>query len=128
LDGAALVNYMTTFEDGPAKGVVLMLHRSPRFLRITVRPMPGTGKPFPWDALDQLDDTPTPDETLHVYERTDTGAVIHRRGTYGCLPVASYRYVADQPADADMRTTEAWRRWCQNRIKHELGQTGSETP
>jgi len=51
---------MTRFLDGPAEGVTLMLRRAPIYLRVVHR---GTE----WDALDALDDRPTPDETIYVY-------------------------------------------------------------
>jgi hypothetical protein len=54
---------MSKILDGPAAGAFLSLGRSPYFLRVVRKP---GGK---WDALDQLDDTPEPDEEIHVYRQ-----------------------------------------------------------
>jgi len=103
---------MTTFQDGPAKGQHLMLRRCARFLRV----VEANGK---WDALDQLHDEPRPEETLYAYEIVGEPGMMHLnagRGRGGCYPIATYRLVANQPTDADMRTTEAWHAWCVKRV------------
>ena len=99
---------MTTFEDGPAKGQHLMLQRAPRFLRV----VEAHGK---WDALDLPTDTPNPEEKLYAYQVGSYLGMCHLnrgRGRGGFYPIASYRYVNAQPADGEMRTSEAWARWC----------------
>jgi hypothetical protein len=109
---------MTAFEDGPAKGQTLMLHRAPRFLRVTE----DNGK---WDALDQLADTPRPNEKLFVYEIVGEPSWIHiyKRGPgSGFYTRASYRFVAQQPEDETMRHTPAWRDWC---VDHALKEKGA---
>lgn len=108
---------MTNFEDGPAQGLTLILQRAPKFLRVVVS---GGGK---WDALDQLDDVPGTDEQLFAYELHGNvtsgfwdGRGKDGRRTGGQFAGGTYRFVAEQPTDAQMRTLEAWRAWCQSRI------------
>jgi len=62
---------MTTFKDGPAKGQTLMLRRAQMFLRVVQDPK-GT-----WDALDQPDDTPKPEERLYAYRIDGQPAMAH---------------------------------------------------
>ena len=62
---------MTTFQDGPAKGKILMLKRAARFLRVVVD---GSGTV---DALDQLDDQPGADEKIYAYEITARPGMMH---------------------------------------------------
>lgn len=104
---------MTTFEDGPAKDKHLMLHRCARFLRV----VECAGK---FDALDQPEDTPAANETLYAYETEGPTGHAHvnmGRGRGGFYPIVSYRFVKDQPSDAEMRTNGAWRAWCERRAK-----------
>ena len=105
---------MTRFQDGPAVGQALMLHRAARFLRVTKSIVSGVDK---WDALDQLEDQPKPNETLFAYEIVNKPIMCHvnagrRTGFY---PMAKYKFVNPQPTDADMRTEEAWDAWCKSR-------------
>lgn len=106
---------MTRFEDGPAAGQMLMLGRAPKFLRVVVS---GGGK---WDALDQLNDSPEDSEQLFAYELHGNvtsgfwdGRGKDGRRTGGQFAGGTYRFVAAD--DAQMRTLEAWRAWCQSRI------------
>lgn len=99
---------MTTFDDGPAKGQHLMLHRAARFLRVT-----RAGDKF--DALDQLTDRPAPEETLYAYEISEPPAHCHIRasgGRGGFYPIARYHIVEHQPTDAEMRDEKLWDIWC----------------
>lgn len=98
---------MTTFQDGPARDQKFMLERSPYFLRVTE----CRGK---WDALDQLDDVPLPAEKLYVYRLVDGPWKVHirRQGGGGIYSSAIYRLVEEQPTDAWLRITDAWRSWC----------------
>lgn len=93
---------MTRFQDGPATGQTLMLHRAARFLRVTKSIISGVDK---WDALDQPEDQPKPNETLFAYEIVDKPIMCH----------VKYKFVNPQPTDADMRTEEAWDAWCKSR-------------
>jgi hypothetical protein len=100
---------MTTFEDGPAKGQKLLLHRAPRFLRVTC-----DGEH--WDVLDQLEDVPKASEKLFAYELTTNPGMCHinagkRSGFY---TIANYRLITEQPTNLVMRCrdNEAWRQWC----------------
>lgn len=100
---------MTTFEDGPAHKKPLLLQRSPLFLRVTESP---DGK---WDGLDQVEDTPNPEETLHAYRRDIVAGMVHLYfggGKGGWYRMVSYRFVDPQPPDEDMRTNERWQAWC----------------
>jgi hypothetical protein len=103
---------MTRFEGGPAKGQTLMLRRAARFLRVTESALPESGK-TKWDALDQLDDQPMPDEKLHAYEIVGQPVMAFIDGTKcrGRYAIATYRLVVPQPDDTSMRTTEAWHAW-----------------
>lgn len=110
---------MTSFIDGPAKGETLMLHRSPRFLRVTEK----GGK---FDALDQLEDVPEPGETLHAYEACEVGGMCHIRMSgkakagSGFYRMMKYQLVEPQPAPQTMQTLEAWRAWCLSQPKSKL--------
>lgn len=98
---------MTIFLDGPAEGQTLLLKRAPRFLRV----VKGGGK---WDALDQPEDTPTPDEEVYAYQIEGTPGQCHvnARGSHGFYTLAQYRLVPTQPEDRELRHTMSWRRWC----------------
>jgi hypothetical protein len=99
---------VTRFEDGPAKGTILQLHRAPFFLRVT-----ESGGKF--DALDQLEDTPRPDEKLHAYKAHGERGMCHIRasgGRSGFYAIATYKLVEPQPTDAQMRDNAAWSEWC----------------
>jgi hypothetical protein len=113
---------MTTFSNGPAAGQVLNLRRAPLFLRL-VQDLAGA-----WDALDQLHDTPRPDETIVVYRLVSNDGPIHlnmrgRQGRRcgGTFQRATYAVVEEQPDDATLRTTASWRQWAQ-------GQAEVQTP
>jgi hypothetical protein len=102
---------MIRFIDGPAAGVKLTLRRTPILLRVVFN---GST----WDALDQLDDTPAADETVHVYRVASVPSTYHidytdratgrRRGEW--RTTADYAFYATPPDDA-VRATEAWRAW-----------------
>ena len=104
---------MIRFLDGPAADLALALRRAPVLLRVVRTPRGG------WDALDQLDDVPAPREAIFVYRRVSAVTRYHLlvRGkgkrASGFYARADYRYVPEQPADADARDTAAWRAWCQ---------------
>jgi hypothetical protein len=100
---------MTRFQDGPAKGQTLMLNRAPRFLRVVEK----GGK---FDALDQLDDKPEAGEKIYAYEIVGEPGSIHINrggGRGGFYTMGEYKLVAEQPTDAQMRTLQAWRGWCE---------------
>jgi hypothetical protein len=107
---------MATFVDGPAADVYLSLRRAPKLLRV-VRSSKGN-----WDALDQLDDTPKPSETIFVYELMNVPQIVHMkmspRSLSGYYAInANYRLYHWQPADEEMRDTEKWRAWCADAAK-----------
>lgn len=106
---------MIRFDDGPAVGQTLLLYRAPRFLRVV-----DDGSK--WDALDQLDDTPEPNEMIYAYEVHGEVGRCHLyfggkdRGRSGWYAMANYRFIADRPpTDAVMREYEPWRKWCLSR-------------
>jgi hypothetical protein len=100
---------MTTFTDGPAKGEVLALRRAPLLLRVVQSAVKGE-----WDALDQLADTPTPREKVHVYRRVGKAQwVFWRPG--GRFAWASYSYEPVQPPADVTRDTAAWQAWATER-------------
>lgn len=100
----------TLFQDGPAKNVALNLGRTPLLLRVTRSKTKKT-----WDACDQLEDSPRDDEELFAYLLIEVPvrAFVRRSGGYGggLVVIAAYRFLEPQPADADMRTNDAWRAW-----------------
>lgn len=106
---------MIEFVDGPASGVSLRLFRTPIMLRV-VRSQKGE-----WDALDQVDDSPKPDEAICVYKmQAFRGrAFICRRpkSASGLYLMATYSYFADQPTDAECRSNEAWGEWCKQQFE-----------
>lgn len=105
---------MTHFEDGPAKDKTLMLKRAPRFLRVVEE----NGQ---FDALDQLDDEPRPNENIYAYERVGEVGMIHinagRKNHGGLFTMATYRYIKDQPKDINMRNRDQWQLWCKKKEK-----------
>jgi hypothetical protein len=102
---------MTSFQDGPAQGQVLELRRSPVFLRVVTNGVGG------WDALDQLDDKPSEDETIYVYELVGEPGRAHinaGRRAGGCrwVSIATYKLLeGEQPSDGVVRDAGAWRSW-----------------
>lgn len=113
---------MTKFLDGPAVGEGLMLKRAPLFLRAVKGP---SGK---WDALDQLTDTPSADETIVVYRLVNGPWTVHlNMGRKGCgwYQGGEYHVVAEQPSDAEMRTTAAWQTWCRAAVGQAVAADGS---
>ena len=104
---------MTRFTNGPATGVTLLLRRVPIYLRVVAKQR-QCGRPE-WDALDQVDDTPTSDETLYAYRKvSDDGTVHINRGRHGSgfYAIATYEFIEPQPSDTTMRDTQQWRDWC----------------
>jgi hypothetical protein len=102
---------MTRFLDGPAAGVLLMLRRAPRFLRV-VKGSEG------WDALDQLADAPAAGETITAYRRVGTPGAVHLLMSRGrgrtrsaWYRTAEYRAVDPQPPAEVLRETASWRAW-----------------
>lgn len=110
---------MSKFLNGPAAGQFLSLGRSPYFLR-AVR-VPG-GK---WDALDQLDDTPAPNEEIHVYRIASEPMTAHVDGRdpktgkrFGrWMSIADYLLHDEQPDDRTARDKAAWQAWCADQAK-----------
>lgn len=104
---------MTKFIDGPAAGTVLSLRRAPLYLR-AVQNADGN-----WDALDQLDDTPEPDETVTVYRRVGSATTVHLHGTKisGWYAMATYELHAEQPSIEECRDTAKWQDWVHAQVK-----------
>lgn len=104
---------MTTFLDGPAKGVTLRLRRAPVYLRAVT----SAGK---WDALDQLDDRASEDETVFAYELVGEPTWYHiraARGQSGCFRGGDYRLTQPQPDEAILRDTTQWQSWATSHME-----------
>jgi hypothetical protein len=103
-----------SFAGGPANGRALLLHRAPRFLRVTFRPEDDY-----LDALDRLDDKPNDDEQLVVYRLVgEVGVAMmtvvdpHTRKRQGLtVRTVNYQIFGIQPDEPTMRCTAAWRKW-----------------
>lgn len=102
------------FIDGAAQGVALTLNRTPMMLRVVVNSKGG------WDALDELNDTPLLDETIHVYYTIHTPSRVHVKaqtkklsGWSLWLHYQEYR----NPGDQHLRTTEAWNAWVDTKLE-----------
>ena len=97
------------FLDGPACGEVIDLQRAPHFLRVVID---ADGKV---DALDQLHDSPKPDEAIHVYLRQGKPHMVHMlcspRSKSGWHLMADYKLYHHQPSDIESREENAWREW-----------------
>lgn len=105
---------MTTFTDGPAAGISLMIRRLPTVLRVVRDPQ---GK---WDALDQLTDLPDINEQICVYRlKKVVGKVCLRPG--GCYPIGEYEYITDQPDDETARSIRKWRVWAMKKVAEYRG-------
>lgn len=113
---------MIRFHDGPADGATLDLKRCPVLLRATFEQTLCGADGF--DALDQVDDEPRPDEQIAVYllrARPTTAHVLYskprggRRGAW--LLTADYDYYGVQADDAVLRDNERWRAWCREQAE-----------
>jgi hypothetical protein len=104
---------MITFQDGPAAEAKLFLQRAPYFLRVT-----DDGKKF--DALDQPNDRPNENESLHCYRMSEFYGRAFYDGTRGgrrtgwSSMVAKYKYNEEQPPDATMRDNDLWVKWTES--------------
>jgi hypothetical protein len=107
---------MTRFINGPAHGQNLMLRRAPVFLRVT-----DDGTKF--DALDQHDDNPEPNERIYCYVMTQYLGGTHllirgkNRAAGGFYASAEYTFIEEQPTDEEMRDNARWRRWTEENRK-----------
>lgn len=116
---------MVKFVDGPAAGVILEIRRAPKLLRVVVD---DAGK---WDALDQLDDKPRLNETVHVYRLASEVTNVHlcRRGRgarSGWVAIAEYRHYAQQPDKATGIHQRLWQAWATARLEEEKAQATGE--
>jgi len=100
---------MITFVDGPAPGQTLVVRRAKFFLRVT---FDGSK----WDCLNEYFDTAAAGETLYVYLLIEKPTAVHlkmtKRSQSGWYAMARYRFLPEQPADADIRENASWRIWC----------------
>ncbi len=97
----------TTFIDGPAKGQRLLLRRAVTFIRVTE-------KGGIWDALDQPEDSPIPDETLYAYRVAHFKGMCHMnfgRGRGGFYAIIDYKFCDPQPGESIMRDATKWSEW-----------------
>lgn len=111
---------MIRLTDGPHAGTNLMLARAPFLLRVVAN---QTGEV---DALDKIDDTTRPGETVTVYRRTTKPMIVHvdrrdpktGRRTGSWFAGAEYRIAKVQPDAATAANNQAWQAWAQtNRHK-----------
>jgi len=104
----------TKFIDGPAAGTVLSLQRAPLMLRVVV------DKDGKVDALDQLADSPKPNESVHCYimhgPPGPTGFIDGRDPKTGRrwghpFASATYRLYECPPSEAILRFNAFWAEW-----------------
>lgn len=103
---------MTNFIGGPVDGRILLLKRAPHFLRV-VRGAMG------FRALDQIEDTAAPDESISVYRVSGPvgeNTVLLTPTSSGTYKVATYVHQSPQPDDSLIRETTAWQSWCRNNL------------
>jgi hypothetical protein len=106
---------MTRLIDGPHAGTTLALGRAPFLLRV-VQDQAGTV-----DALDKIDDTVRPGETVLVYRQTTEPMTVHvdrrdpktGRRTGHWYVAADYRLARVQPDQATAADNPAWQAWAQ---------------
>lgn len=93
--------------DGPCAGSY-PVKRAPPFLRAVTTA--GGDK----DVLDQVDDEPAAQESVHVYQLQGEAGWVHlntaRRHGRGFYAIGDYRHRPDVDGEA-LRQTEAWRQW-----------------
>lgn len=111
-DAAAVSLDYPTFK-GP-----ITVERIPKFLRFTCAGPLSSGN---WDALDQLEDVPKPDEhvfaaRLHSTSKVHIDRVVKRKRVGEWITTAEYRMIDDGPPEAVLRDNEAWRAWCLQRV------------
>ena len=95
--------------DGIAGGAELQLRRAPTLLRVVIDDEGNV------DALDQLDDTPKPDELIIVYITKTHPSYCHiksqKKELNGFWAIATYRVFEHQPDDEVLRDNKQWRAW-----------------
>lgn len=114
--------HMSTFLNGPAADVSLVIRRAPLYLRAV-----QSAKKGEWDALDQLNDEPKPKEKVFAYRKIrdvmkgfmdgQTKGGGRRTGTY--FEHGEYVFVEPQPNDEIMRSREKWQEWCFQQVAKE---------
>lgn len=110
---------MTTFLDGPAKGITLTLERAPLLLRVVTTP---TGL---IDALDQHHDSPRTGETVTVYLAASAPLLCFVDGTrpdgkrWGkAIRSCRYAVYSQQPPPEDSADNARWAAWCCRQQEH----------
>lgn len=108
---------MITLIGGPVAGTY-MVKRAPVYLRAVVGAA-GQGK----DVLNELDDSPGPDEKVFVYKLEGEALPVHLlmspRRLSGFYMMGKYNYLPDVDGEL-LRETDAWRRWV---IEHSPGRS-----
>lgn len=103
---------MVKFIDGPANGAELSLRRAPKYLRVVV------GINGLVDALDQKEDKPTKEESVHAYIQCwrsyHFGWMCTRNS--GCFIVGdfNYKFMSEQPSDEVIRDLSSWEQWVES--------------
>ncbi len=112
---------MLTLIDGPVAGAY-MCRRAPIYLRAVIdRNAKGRDNRPKRDVLNEVSDTPEPDEEIHVYriEGEPSSLFACGRGGLGGLYVrATYRHIADAHGES-LRATKDWRDWVMARYSAE---------
>jgi hypothetical protein len=113
---------MTSFQDGPAEGKVLLLKRAPHWLRVVI------GAAGEVDALDQLTDTPDPTEKVYAYVMVSGPTRSHvNMGRRGCnfYQGGHYRLCEEQPEEWRLRDTDRWRAWVSDQLGRPVAEDGT---
>jgi len=107
------------FLDGPSKATQLELERTPIYLRVVIDSKGAV------DALDQLDDVAQDDERIYVYKAANRVHVCRRGKGQRSGWEEWYSMLAMQPADAEVRTMEAWSMFVKSIIESENPVSGN---
>lgn len=103
------MSYAATFKGGPADGQTLSFGRLPVYLRVVHDPTDFAL--VRWDVLDQLEDEPTPGETISVYKLVGepSAPIFACRGPgAGSFSTVEYAHLPEIDGE-DVRSTVAWR-------------------
>lgn len=92
------------FMDGPLEGRSLTFERAPVFLRATIN---AGGEP---DVLDQLDDEPHDEETIHLYTRGEATGFACGRGQGASRQLVEYFHLPFIDGER-FREREVWQDW-----------------
>lgn len=108
---------MLTFIGGPADRAAIPAFTAPEFVRVC-QIKPGT-----WDLIEAGESLPTNALRAWVYRRYTNGTPreyrdknVRQRRRNGWYAIASYLFVADQPAYVTAASAELFRAWCMSEL------------